>query len=156
MTEQGRDPRFDDAESDVDQGTAWLFRSPDAPNPLTILATDWSSGMTRLGEAEWLNGTDRVGKKWSVLVGNVVLTKGLIEGLVEKWDEETKSFVVVETLGRVQRGEVVSIKYIGDVTGAKFIYPDFKISRKPPASSPDREAGGDPPPASAPDDDIRF
>jgi hypothetical protein len=127
-----QDNRFDEAESDVDHGTPWLFREPDAPNPLTIQATEWSTGITKLGEAEFLQGIDRDGKKWSVLVGSVVLSKRLIEGLVEEWDDETRDYVVVKTEGRVVPGEVVSIKFVGDRDGAKFVYPDFRVSRKPP------------------------
>jgi hypothetical protein len=127
--------RFDEAEADVDRGTPWMFREPDAPDPLTIQATGWSTGYTTLGEAEFLNGTDRSDKKWSVLVGSVVLTKRLIEGLVEEWDNDLGKFVVVETLGRVQVGEVVSIKYVGDKQGTQYTYPDFRVSRKP---APDR------------------
>jgi hypothetical protein len=146
------DSRFAEAESDVDRGTSWRFREADAPNPLTIMATEWSTGVTRLGEAEFLNGVDRNGKAWSVLVGSVVLTKRLIEGLVEEWDDEARDFIVVETLGRVQPGEVVSIKYLGDVEGARYTYPNFRVSRKPPIGS------GDEPLTRAPtvDDDIRF
>jgi hypothetical protein len=87
--------------------------------------------VTKLGEAEFLNGTDREGKLWSVLVGSVVLTKGLIDGIFESWDDEAGGFVVTETLGRVKPGEVVSIKFLGDREGQKFDYPDFRISRKP-------------------------
>ena len=101
------------------------------PNPLTIVATGWSSGHTSIGPAEFLNGVDQSGKAWSILVGNVVLTKRRIEGLVEAWDEERGGFVVTETLGRVQPGEVVSLKYIGEREGGKFLYPDFRVSRKP-------------------------
>jgi hypothetical protein len=79
-----------------------------------------------------LQGIDREGKRWSVLVGTAVLQKRLIEGLVEEWDNGTQSFQVVETEGRVQPGEVVSIKYLGDREGARYIYPDFRISRRPP------------------------
>lgn len=128
------DSRFDEAEADVDYGAPWLFREPDAPNPLTIEATAWSTGTTKLGEAEFLQGIDREGKKWSVLVGAAVLTKRLIEGLVEEWDNEKGEFVVAETEGRVQLGEVVSIKYLGDREGAKYIYPDFRVSRRPTLS----------------------
>ena len=124
------DDRFDQAEADVDQGTPWRYREPDAPNPLTILATGWSTGVTKLGEAEFLNGTDRDGKAWSILVGSVVLTKRLVEGVVEEWDNDKREFVVVETLGRVQPGEVISVKYLGDVEGARYAYPNFKVSRK--------------------------
>jgi hypothetical protein len=109
-----------------------MYREPDAPNPLTIEATEWSTGVTKLGEAEFLQGVDRAGKKWSVLVGSVVLTKRLIEGLVEEWDGEPGEFVVVKTEGRVQPGEIVSIKYVGDREGTKYDYPDFRVSRKPP------------------------
>jgi len=125
------DARFDEAEAEADHGSPWLYREPDAPNPLTIEVTEWSEGVTKLGPAEFMQGIDRAGKRWSVLVGSVVLSKKLIEGLVEEWSEERGEFVVVETLGRVQPGEVVSLKYLGDVEGAKFTYPNFRVSRKP-------------------------
>lgn len=129
------DQRFEQAEADVDHGAAWMYREPDAPNPLTILVTEWSTGVTKLGEAEFLCGLDRDGKRWSVLVGNVVLTKRLIDGVVEEWDDDKKEFVPVRTDGRVQPGEVVSIKYLGDVEGARYTYPNFKVSRIPAAES---------------------
>jgi hypothetical protein len=132
MESSTQERRFDEAEADVDHGTPWMYREPDAPNPLTIEATEWSTGVTKLGEAEFLQGVDREGKKWSVLVGSVVLTKRLIEGLVEDWNDEKGEFVVVKTEGRVQPGEIVSIKYVGDREGAKYDYPDFRVSRKPP------------------------
>jgi hypothetical protein len=149
---QQHDSRFDTAEADVDHGNAWRFREAEAPNPLTILATHWSSGVTKLGEAEWLNGVDRAGKAWSVLVGGVVLTKRLIEGLVEEWDDEARDFVVVEMLGRVQPGEVVSIKYLGDVAGARYTYPNFRVSRKPEIGSGDKPVRR----GATVDDDIPF
>ncbi len=124
------DARFDEAEADVDYGAPWLYREPGTPNPLTIQVVEWHEGVTKLGPAEWMQGLDRDGKRWSVLVGSVVLTKRLIEGLVEEWSEENDEFVVVETLGRVQPGEVVSMKYLGDVEGAKYTYPNFRVSRK--------------------------
>jgi hypothetical protein len=99
---------------------------------LTIEATGWSTGVTKLGEAEFLQGVDREGKRWSVLVGTAVLTKRLIDGLVEEWDNETRDFKVIETEGRVKPGEVISIKYLGDREGARYVYPDFRISRRPP------------------------
>jgi len=126
-----RDPRFDEAESDVDHGKAWMFREPDAPNPLTIEALEWTEGVTKLGPAEFLSGLDRDGVRWSVLVGSVVLTKKLIEGLIEEWNDASGQFEVVEILGRVQPGEVVSIKFVGDVEGSQHTYPNFKVSRKP-------------------------
>lgn len=142
------DARFDEAEADVDHGTAWRFREPDAPNPLTIEATGWSTGHTKLGPAEWLEGVDRNGKAWSVLVGSVVLTKRLVDGVVEGWDDTVGEFVVRETLGRVQVGEVVSIRYMGDREGAKYDYPDFRVSRKPAAAASPDPTGAD--------DDIPF
>ena len=57
------DSRFDEAESDVDRGEPWRYRDADAPNPLTIEVTEWSTGITKLGEAEFMNGTDRSGKR---------------------------------------------------------------------------------------------
>lgn len=136
------DNRFDEAEADVDRGEPWLFRESDAPDPLTILATGWSNGHTKLGEAEFLNGVDRDGKSWSVLVGSLVLTKRLVEGLVEEWDEKQGGYVVTETLGRVQAGEVVSIKYLGDGENAEGkSYPRFAVSRKP---APDEADDGIP------------
>jgi hypothetical protein len=141
--------RFDAAEAEVDRGEPWRFREPDAPNPLTIEATDWSTGVTKLGEADFLNGVDRNGKRWSVLVGSVVLTKRLIEGVIEEWDEKSNGFVVTETLGRVQSGEIVSIKYVGDKEGAKYDYPNFRVVRQPPeaaeaqADIPETETDGD-------------
>jgi hypothetical protein len=53
-----------------------------------------------------------------------------------------KAFVVTETLGRVAPGEVVSIKFLGDVEGARYTYPNFKVSRKPPAETTSAKAGG--------------
>jgi len=138
------DSRFDEAEADVDYGSPWLYREPDAPNPLTIQVVEWHEGTTKLGPAEFMQGIDRDGKRWSVLVGSVVLTKRLIEGLVEQWDDERNGFVVVETLGRVQPGEVVSLKYLGDRDGDKYPYPDFKVSRKPAiATATELEEAGD-------------
>ena len=134
------DPRFDEAEADVERGEPWRFREDDAPNPLTIQATGWSSGHTRLGEAEFLNGVDRDGKKWSVLVGGTVLRKRLVDGAVEEWDDDKGAFAVVRTEGRVQPGEVVSIKYLGDREGSQYDYPDFRVVRKPPKSEDELRA----------------
>jgi hypothetical protein len=123
--------QFDDAEAEVERGEPWRYREADAPNPLTIEIAGWSSGTTKLGPAEFMHGVDRGGRQWSVLVGGVVLSKRLIDGLVEEWDEEEQGFVVVETQGRVEPGEIVSIKYLGDREGAKYDYPDFRVVRKP-------------------------
>jgi hypothetical protein len=108
-----------------------MFRELDAPNPLSFVATGWATGHTKLGEAEFLSGVGRGGKKWSVLVGSAVLKKRLVDGLIEKWDDQTQSFQVVKTLGRVQPGEYVSIKYTGDRQGEKYEYPAFEVVRKP-------------------------
>jgi hypothetical protein len=137
-----QDNRFDDAESEVERGEPWRFREEDAPNPLTIEASGWSSGTTKLGEAEFLNGRDRDGKLWLVLVGGVVLRKRLIDGIDEQWDDEKGGWVVVETLGRVVPGEIVSIKYLGDKEGKQYDYPDFRVVRKPPAGA-EKEVGDD-------------
>jgi hypothetical protein len=145
-----RDDRFDQAENDVDHGDPWLFREPDAPNPLTIEATEWSTGVTKLGEAEFLNGVDRDGKRWSILVGSIVLKKRLIEGAIEEWDPAAGEFTVVDELGPVKPGEIVSIKYLGDREGAQFDYPNFKVSRKPPADTANDDPKDDV------DDDIKF
>lgn len=151
-----RSGRFDEAEADVDRGEPWKFREPDAPNPLTIEAAGWATGHTRLGEAEFLNGLDRDGKKWSILVGGTIMRKRLIEGLVEEWSDDASKFVVVRTEGRVEPGEIVSLKYLGDREGEQYDYPDFKISRKPlheqtAAATPREAAAG-----GGADDDIPF
>jgi hypothetical protein len=126
------DSRFDEAEAEVEHGEPWRYREPDAPNPLTLKITGWSTGHTKLGDAEFLNGTDRDGKSWSVLVGSVVLTKRLVDGIVEAWDDEQNGYVVIATPGRVRAGEVVSIKYLGDAeNSAGMTYPRFAVSRKP-------------------------
>jgi hypothetical protein len=141
------DSRFDDAEAEVDRGNPWRFREPDAPNPLTIVATDWTSGHTKLGEAEWLNGTDRDGKRWSILVGAKVLQKRLIEGVVEEWNPEAGRFETVDVQGKVKPREVVSLKYLGEREGATYTYPAFAVVRKPPleaepAAAPAGDADG--------------
>jgi hypothetical protein len=130
---ESSDDRFAAAEAEVDRGEPWRFREPEAPNPLTIEALDWSTGMTKFGQAEFLGGVDANGKRWSVLVGGVVLNKRLVEGTIEDWDDESGGFVVTQTLGRVQPGEVVSIKYTGDVEGPNGPYPNFRVVRKPAA-----------------------
>jgi hypothetical protein len=134
------DSRFDEAEADVETRR---YREEDSPNPLTIEITGWSTGYTRLGDAEFLNGVDRDGKVWSVLVGSVMLKKRLIDGLVEEWSDDEEGYVVVEEAGRVQVGEVVSLKFLGDgESSSGNSYPRLAVSRK-------RLAGGG-------DDDIPF
>lgn len=155
------DPRFDEAEADVDFGDSWRPKDEGAPNPLTIIAEEWSEGNTDYGLTDFLRGRDREGKLWSILVGSTILRKGLIEGLVEEWSESENAFVLKETLGKVAPGEVVSIKYLGEEQGAKFTYSKFKISRKPPvpqdgdnpAEEPEQKAEAA---ATPTDDDIPF
>jgi hypothetical protein len=153
------DPRFDDAEAELRRGEAWRYREDGAPNPLTLKATGWSSGHTKHGQAEFLNGTDRDGKPWSVLVGSTVLRKRLIDGEVSEWDDERQAFVVTKTIGRVEVGEVVSLLYLGDKEGANGTsYATFKVSRRPEAYAADVTAepvhADTPPPHT--DDDIPF
>jgi hypothetical protein len=59
---QTQDARFDEAEADVERGEPWAFRDDDAPNPLTLEVTGWSTRNTRFGDAEFLSGVDRSGK----------------------------------------------------------------------------------------------
>ena len=145
------DSRFDEAEADVDRGNPWMFRDPDVPNPLTLEVVEWSTGVTKLGEAEFLNGVDRDGKRWSVLVGPVILKKLLIDGLIEKWDDDRKAFVETARLGRVEPCDVVSIKYLGDKEGAQYDYPTFAVSRRKADA-----AAAEPPAAAVADDGIPF
>jgi hypothetical protein len=150
------DTRFDDAESELRRGDAWRYREAGAPNPLTIQVTGWSSGHTKHGEAEFLNGVDREGNPWSVLVGSMVLKRRLIDGEVSEWDDERGAYVVTSSQGRAEAGEVVSIKYLGDRESASGKpYADFKVVRKPfvgvPTDVVDEGAG-----ESAADDDIPF
>lgn len=127
--------RFDAAEAEIDRGEPWRFREDGAPNPLTIEATGWSTGHTKHGEAEFLNGIDRDGKSWSILVGSTVLRRRLIDGEVSQWDDARGAYVVTSSQGRVQPGEVVSIKYLGDREGSQGKpYADFAIARKPVVS----------------------
>ncbi len=147
------DPRFAQAEAEVSRGKPWPFRDTDAPNPLTIIATGWSSGHTKYGEADFLAGTDRDGTVWSVLVGSVVLRRRLIDGEVSEWDDKRKTFVVTDVEGRVQPDEVVSIKYVGDKDAASGnSYPDFVVVRKPPSGS----APAATPSVAQPTDEIPF
>ena len=147
--------RFDEADADVDRGEPWRFREEGAPNPLTILATSWSSGHTRLGPADFLNGVDRDGKAWSILVGSVVLTKRLVDGIIEEWDVDRQAYVEVGREGKVKPGEIVSIKYLGDREGTQYDYPDFRVARRPaePASEP---AGEERPLFGSDDDEAPF
>lgn len=138
------DKRFDEAEAELNRGTAWRFRDPDAPNPLTIIVTGWSTGHTKHGEAEFLNGLDRNETTWSVLVGSLVLRKRLIDGDVTAWDDAAGRFVTVDVQGRAQPGEVISIRYKGDVESANGkVYPDFEVARKPVPAA-ETPAGGGP------------
>lgn len=149
------DPRFDEAEAEVDKGNPWMFKEADAPNPLTIEVEEWVEITTTFGPADLMIGRDRNRKRWSVLVGEkaTVLRKGLIEGLVEGWNDEKKHYEVIETLGKVQAGEVVSLFFDGQGEGANGPYNKFKISRR--AAIDGIEADGKAA-ATATDDDIPF
>jgi hypothetical protein len=151
------DSRFDAAESEVDRGNPWKFKEEGAPNPLTIEAVEWTEGQTKLGSAEWLNGTDRDGVRSSILVGPAVLRKNLVEGTVEKWDDDKQAYVEVDRLGRVKPGEVVSIKYLGMKEGLKYDYPNFAVVRKPAPEPQSGDVASEPTsPQLGPDDDIPF
>jgi len=64
---------------------------------------------------------------------------------------------VTETLGRVEVGEVVSIKYLGDVEGAKYVYPNFRVSRKPASAEPEEPIADEKPAEKgAQGDDIPY
>jgi hypothetical protein len=80
---------------------------------------------------------------------------------VEEWDADRREFVVTSTLGRVEPGEVVSIRFLGDREGAQYSYPNFRVSRRPATGS----ATDDEPPPELPaapagslgvDQDIPF
>jgi hypothetical protein len=129
------DDRFDQAEQELNRGEPWRYREPDAPNPLTIIVTGWATGHTRHGDAEFLTGTDRDGKAWSVLVGPKVLSRRLIEGEISEWDDSRGSYVVTAVQGRAVVGEVVSMRFLGDKESSSGrSYPDFAVSRKPAES----------------------
>ena len=67
-----------------------------------------------------------------------MLRRRLIDGDVEEWSDEEGGYVVVETLGRAQVGEVVSLKYLGDGESASGnTYPRFTVSRKPAMTGSD-------------------
>jgi hypothetical protein len=150
------DSRFDAAESEVDRGNPWRFKEEDAPNPLTIEAIEWSEGTTKLGAAEWLNGTDKHGVRWSILVGPAVLKKHLVDGLIERWDEDRQAYVEVDRLGRVKPGEIVSIKYLGMKEGTKYDYPNFAVVRKPAAEPEPAVVASQPSSQLGADDDMPF
>jgi hypothetical protein len=149
------DPRFDEAEAEADRGNAWKPREAGMPNPLTIVATEWSTGQTRIGPAEWLNGVDRDGRRWSVLVGSTILKKRLLEGVVEEWDPERNAFVEIRREGRVEPGEMVSLKFLGIKEGGTYDYPNFTVVRKP-ALEQSGEAAPAPEASAASDSDIPF
>jgi hypothetical protein len=135
------DPRFDDAEAELRRGMAWKYREPGAPNPLTLIVTGWSEGHTKHGPAEFLNGIDRDGNAWSVLVGSTVLKKRLIDGEVSEWDNDRQAFIVTDMQGRVAPGDVVSIRYLGDKENAAGTpYAAFNVSRRGAAAAEDKPA----------------
>lgn len=129
----GYDPRFDEAEAELDSWRAWKIKSDSSlPNPLTIIADKWDEyqGSDYPEPLEFLHGTDRHGNKWSVAVSTIILKKRLIEGLVEDWSEKDNAFVVTSVEGRVEPGEVVSIAYEGEAEAKKGSLSKFKVVRK--------------------------
>ena len=126
------DSLFDQAESQVEYGKSWRFREDGMPNPLTIQVTGWSLdvAMPNGDLVDFVRGTDRNGEAWSILVGGAVLKQHLVEGRVESWNYEKQAFELTATLGRVQPGEVISLKYEGDKRSkAGYDYPTFRFSR---------------------------
>ena len=139
------DSRFAEAESEVDRGEPWMFREDGAPNPLTIVATGWSSGHTAIGPAEFLNGVDRE-------------REGVVDSRRQRRAVEAPHRGTRRGVGRgegrlrrhrdpragaARRGR--ELKYIGDREGGKFPYPDFRVSRKPaPASTSAQNRDGIP------------
>ena len=155
------DSRFDEAEAEVDRGEPWKPKEEGAPNPLTILAEEWVSISTDYGDTELLVGRDRDGKRWSVLAGKAILKKLLIDGVVEEFDEAQNAFVQKEVLGKVEPGEVVSIKFLGERQGGTFTYDNFAVSRKPARDvqdlSEEPNPGSTEAPAGSPEsDDVPF
>jgi hypothetical protein len=138
------DARFDEAEAEVDRGAPWKPEDdPDLPNPLTILAEEWVEITTDYGDTELLVGRDRDGKRWSKLVGSTILRKLLIDGIVEAWDEGENAFVQKEVLGKVQPGEVVSMKYLGKREGGKFTYSNYAVSRKAALAADEQDSAAE-------------
>jgi hypothetical protein len=123
---------FDTVEAEVERGEPWKYREPGAPNPLTVQVAGWSTGRMKSGdEVEFMTGRDRDGRLWSLLVGAITLKDALIDGNVKRWDDDSGEYVIVQQNGRVQPGEVVSIKYLGDATSKRSgqTYPTFRIAR---------------------------
>jgi hypothetical protein len=61
-----------------------------------------------------------------------VLRRRLIDGEISAWDDERGAYVVTGAEGRVQPGEVICIKFLGDKEGTQGKpYADFVIVRKP-------------------------
>jgi hypothetical protein len=154
------DKRFDEAELDVDRGSPWMFKEEGAPNPLTIEVEEWVEITTTYGAADLMIGRDRDRKRWSVLVGEkaTILRKKLIDGIVEEFDEKQNAFVQTAVLGKVEPGEVVSIKFKGTREGTQGPYNNFEISRKPalPADEQDAAAEVGDQPATQGEDGIPF
>jgi hypothetical protein len=134
------DARFDEAEAEVDRGEPWKPKeNSDHPNPLTIIADRWVTFThEKFGEGELLVGRDRNNMLWSILVSSTVLKNALIDGVFKEFDPEQNAMVEKERLGKVQEGEVVSIKYLGKKEGGAYgEYDNFNVVRK--AALPDDE-----------------
>lgn len=151
----GYDPRFDEAVDELDSWRQWRPKTEEGtPNPLVIVADSWQEGIvTDFGPVDILRGTDRHGSRWSIMAGGKILQKGLIEGIVEEWDDQAKAFVTRQTLGRVKPGELVAVSYEGEGQGAKFNYSKYKIVRKPERVEDEAGPSAKPSPV---DEDIPF
>ncbi len=148
------DSRFDEAVDELDSWRQWRPKTEEgSPNPLVIIVDDWRLDVqSDYGPFDILRGTDKHGSKWSVNAASNILKKSLVDGIVEEWDDTTKSFAVTETLGRVKPGELVAISYEGEGQGAKFNYSKYKIVRKPAAPADGSAA----PTGDMPDSEIPF
>ena len=158
------DPELEALEEALDRGEPWKYPTkpgepidPAMPNPLVIRVTALTTGTVNGEEAQFLNGVDSRGKKWSRLLGSIPLRKPLIEGAIEKWDDDQQAFVETARVGAVRAGERVAIKFRGFRTlksgpqKGKEV-PDLKVDR-PDALNPSEGDGGSRP---SDDDDIPF
>jgi len=146
--------------AEFERGKQWNPRkNPDDPNPLYGVAVKWSKGATAHGEADFLTIRDDDDVLWSILVGTYKLKKALLEGEISEWDDEQKVFVVTDTVGPVQPGELLAIEHKGEreftnKEGRRVTSPDYRTLRKPPQAGTTGSGGGGG--QIGPDDDIPF
>src|SRR5918992_660876 len=128
----------DNLADEFERGKPWNPRkNPDDPNPLYAEAIKWTRGTTAHGEADFLSVRDDDGELWSILVGTYKLRKDLLEGEISEWDENRGVYVVTDTIGPVQPGELLAIEYRGEreftnKDGRRVTSPDYRTLRKPP------------------------